>query len=335
MKRALIFCLIALGAAPAIAQTSRIDGGSTTLGDVVFYYETRLEPPVPPLGDSLTMLIYPSNGANVFYNGPAPDTVHRLMLDSARKVYFGYDARISVAGALGAAGQENDRLYQVAFGPLTVTPEIERLLGAAAEWRQVPAPKFPAPRTIRSYEVLELPMLTNDTWGQRLTEYVTVGEAPRQGFNPGRAREFSFGTGSPRDFSTADVILTLTEPRVSWTYRTTTGGKSVSAYRNVQTRAEASGGIVWVYVPNAGRFLLSLIPRGRFVRAGTLRGTSLSFTVDGNVYSLSSATRIAPGDGAFNVYVQHQPGWKPTYQHADVATVHLGAADEPEYLIGQ
>ncbi len=335
MKRVLILCVLAAGASPAFAQTTRLEGGSTTLGNIVFYYETRLEPPVPPLGDSLSMLIYPSNGANVSYSGTAPDTVHRVMLDRARKVYFGYDARISVVGGRVTIGQEDDRLYQVAFGPLTITPEIERMLGAAAAWKQLPAPKFPAPRTIRPYEVLELPMLTNDSWGQRLTEYVTVGEAPRQGFNPGRRREFSFGTGSPRDFSAADVVLTLTEPRVAWSYRTTIGGKTEGGLRNVPTRAEASGGIVWVYVPGAGRFLLSLVPRRQFVRAGTLRGTSLSFSVDGNTYSLSSATRIAPGEGAFNVYVLRQPTWKPTYEHADVDAVQIGAADKAEYLLGQ
>lgn len=335
MKTVLALCLLAAGVAPAFAQTSRLEGGSTTLGSIVFYYETRLEPPVPSLGESLNLLIYPSNGANVFYNGPAPDTVHRLMLDPARKVYFGYDARISVVGGRGPLGQEDERLYQVAFGPLTLTPEIERMLGSAAAWKQVPAPKFPAPRTIRPYEVLEVPMLTNDAWGQRLTEYVTVGDAPRQGFNPGRRREFAFGTGSPRDFTAADVVLAVVEPRVSWSYRTTSGGKPGGGVRNVQTSAEASGAVVWVYVPNGGRFLLSLIPRRQFARAGTLRGTSLSFNVDGMTYSLSSATRIAPGEGAYNVYVLHQPAWKPTYEHADVNAVLIGAADRAEYLLGQ
>ena len=105
--------------------------------------------------------------------------------------------------------------------------------------------------------------------------------------------------------------------------------------RNVQTSAEASGAVVWVYVPNGGRFLLSLIPRRQFARAGTLRGTSLSFNVDGMTYSLSSATRIAPGEGAYNVYVLHQPAWKPTYEHADVNAVLIGAADRAEYLLGQ
>jgi hypothetical protein len=316
--------------AGAAAQTSRIEGGSTTLGNIVFYYETRLEPPVPPLGDSLNMVIFPSNNPNVRYNGAAPDTVHRVMLDRTRKVYFGYDARISVVGGRVAPGQPGETRYQVAFGPLTVTPDVERMLGPAAAWKLLPAPKFPGPRTIRPYEVLELPMLTNDTWGQRLTEYVTVGEAPRQGFNPGRRREFAFAVGSARDFTAADVVMTLTEPRIVWS-----NAKAGAWVVDYSSRAEATGGILWIYAPNEGRFLLSLVPRAEFLRAGSVRGTSLTFTANGTTYNVSSATRIAPGDAVFNLYVLHQPNWKPTYDNANLETVHIGSADRTEYLVGK
>jgi hypothetical protein len=195
-----------------------------------------------------------------------------------------------------------------------------------AAWRLLPAPKFPGPRTIRPYEVLELPLLTNEAWGQRLTDYVTVGEPPRQGFNAERPREFAFASGTPRDFTATDVVLTLIEPRLTWTSPAGTGRV---------TRGDASGGVLWVYVPNAGRFLLSLVPHRQFVRAGSVRGTSLTFQMDGNTYHINSATRIAPGDAAFNLYVLRQPNWKPTFPHADLDAIHMGAADRAEYLISR
>src|SRR5688500_2797014 len=102
MMKVLVLCLLAAAASPAFGQTSRVEGGSTSLGSFVFYYETRLEPPVPPLGDSLSMLVIPSQ-----------NTVHRVMLDHARKVFFGYDAQISDAGRV------DQLLYRVTFGPLT------------------------------------------------------------------------------------------------------------------------------------------------------------------------------------------------------------------------
>ena len=325
MRSALLLSLIAVTASPALAQTSRVEGGSTSLGGIVFYYETRLEPPVPPL-DSLSMVVLTT----------PPATVHRVMLDRARKIYFGYDAQLSVlrqgTWAPGGGGpviiQRGDPVYQLALGPLSMTAELEKILGPdAAGWKQMPTPRFgDALAQIRAGEAIEITMLANTTSRQRLTEYVTVGEAPRQGFNAERPREFVFAGGNPRDFTAADVVLTLTEARVSWT--SPTGSERVA-------RGDASGGILWVYVPNAGRFLLSLVPRRGFVRAGSVRGTSMTFQMDGNTYSINSATRIAPGDSAFNLYVLRQPAWKPTFAHADLDAIHLGAADRAEYLVGK
>lgn len=303
-------------ASSAFAQTSRVESGSAVVGRIAFYYETRLEPPIPSLGESLNMVIQ--------YTG---DTIHRLMLDRQRKVYFGYDVRVGYAPGMG----DGESLYTVEFGPLTAKPELNR--GDAEAWRQLPAPRFPEQKVIRAGDVLQLPLLTNDNWGQRLIEYVTVGEAPAGGFNPTRRREFSFPSGAARNFAATDALLTLTEPYVRYSRQSIVGGRRVGELRSVALRGDASGGIVWVYVPGAGRFLLSLVPRGEFARAGTVQGTTLAFNVAGNTYNLNSATRIVPGDAVFNVYVLQQPTWKPTYENANVDTVHIGAADRAEYLL--
>jgi hypothetical protein len=98
---------------------------------------------------------------------------------------------------------------------------------------------------------------------------------------------------------------------------------------------DETGSVVWVYVPNRGRFLLSLVPSTRFGfrRAGEIRGSSLRFTVGGDTYSVSSSRRIAPGDAAFNLYVLHQPGWRPTYDNADLSMTIVGAADRMEDVV--
>ena len=302
------------------AQSSRIDGGSAALGGVVFHYETRLEPSAPPLGDSLTMSVLTT----------PPNIVHRVMIDRAQKVFFGYDVHVATG--------PRERTFWLTFGPLTYTGQLMRtLLGAdARSWKLLPSPKFPADGRVAAIEpgkfiiepgeVLELPLLTNDTWGQKLIEYVTVQEAPRTGFNAERPREFSFAPGAPRDVRATDVQMTLTEPRVRWTR----DGKALS-----RTMGDAAGTIVWVYAPNAGRFLLSLLPHDQFVRAGSIRGTSLTFTAGGNTYTVTSASRIVPVDAALNLYVLHQPAWKPTYAHADLDTAHIGAADRAEDLVGR
>jgi hypothetical protein len=41
--------------------------------------------------------------------------------------------------------------------------------------------------------------------------------------------------------------------------------------------------------------------------------------------------QIAPGSGAYNLYVLHEPGW----QSSDAALTTMGSADRPEYIVGK
>ena len=295
----------------ADAQTTRVDGGVRMLSERAaegfeFYGETRLVPPVPPLGEDLAMLTITSGG----------DTVHRVMIDRSQKLYFGYDVRVTVMRT------EAGTRFAILFGPLSFTPELQKRLEFDPKtWKTLSTPRFPAPRVIRGGEVLELTLLTNSGRGQQLTEYITVQEPRRVGFDSEREREFAYAVGTPRDFTAADVELRLEEPRVT-----------AGVADTIKSRNAAGGPIVWVYVPNRGRFLLSLTPRPQFRRSGDVRGTSLRFTVDGQTYDIVSATRIAPATAAFNLYVLHQSGWKPSYPNANLDTIHIGSADRLEYL---
>ena len=325
-----IGAILAIVNSELIAQTSRVEGGVRSLSGVDFYWETRLVPPVPPLDDSLAMWTLESGA----------DTVHRVMVDRSRKVYFGYDAQVTVMKT------ESETTYRITFRPLSLTPEYQRILDAdPGTWKMLPAPRFPAPRVVRSGEVLELTLLTNDAWGQQMTEYVTLQEPRRTGFNAEPPREFAFAGGTPRDFSAGDAELRLDRPRVTMSTRPVytaeamrekiaRGGWAVND-ATLTSPGEASGAIGWIYLPGRGRFLLSLTPRNGFRRAGEVRGTSLRFIVDGQTYNVVSSSRIAPATAAFNLYVLRQPEWKPTYRNANLDTIHIGSADRLEYLVGK
>ena len=92
-----------------------------------------------------------------------------------------------------------------------------------------------------------------------------------------------------------------------------------------------------LHVPNRGRFLLSLMPHPGlgFRRAGEVRGSSLRFTVGSDTFSIASGRRVAPGRSAFNLYVLHQPTWRPTYANANLDAFTIGSADRAEYLVGR
>jgi hypothetical protein len=281
------------------AQSSRINGGVSSQAGFDFHWETRLDPATPPLAEGFGMSVLET----------PPNIVHRVMLDRGQKVYFGYDARVDALP---------DNAFRVTFGPLTRTAELERVLGADA-----------GAQTIRGGDVLELPLLTNSGWGQRLTDYVTVREPTTRTLDVGR-RDFVFPAGTPRDFTVDDAEMRLSQPLVTTIRREKAGG----SFRRAQLANEAAGPVIWLYVPYRGRYLLSLRPHASlgFQKAGEVRGTSLRFAADGTTYNIASASRIASGQTPFNLYVLFQAGWKPTYPNANIDTFHVGAADRVDYV---
>jgi hypothetical protein len=287
-------------AVPAAAQSTRIDGGVASRPAFSFFWETHVDPSTPPLAQSFGTAVLKIDD----------DVVQRVLLDRPQKTYFGYNVRVEAAP---------DRTFRITFQRLTMSPELQRTLGEDhATWKMLPAPAFPPPRTIRSGEVLELPLLSASR-GQRVTDYVTVRqpESRLEGFGfrvvEGGRPDFTFAPGPARDFKLEDIELRLDQP-------------SVSTDRTSATFLEVvTGRVVWVYVPTRGRYLLSLRPQSGFRKAGDVRGSTLRFAIDGEAITIASRTRIAPGNAAFNVYVKREPKWVPTYAHANRDAIIVGA----------
>jgi hypothetical protein len=312
-----LIAVAALGLARAAgAQSSLgVDNGIVAREGYGFYWETRLEPAVPALTSSFGTGTADASGV-----------IHRVMLDGARRVYFGYDVIVLPLKGLNE--------YRLTVQPLTLTPQLaSRLLGEDhAKWTFLAAPLMETPggsvkaktmsMDINGGDVLALTLLKNEATGQRIIDYVTVQERERwegfRGFESVPRREFSFASGTPRDFRVEDAELHIREPRVS------INGQLQES--SIDSRADEAGVIVWLYVPKRGRFLLSLTPgeKSGFKKAGEVRGTTLKFTVGGTVYSLVSGSRIAPGQAAFNLYVLHEPAWVPTYPNANLSAFILG-----------
>jgi len=52
-----------------------------------------------------------------------------------------------------------------------------------------------------------------------------------------------------------------------------------------------------------------------------------------DTFTLSAGRGIAPGQAPFNLYVLHQPEWKPSYPNADVGAFNMGSADSAQSLL--
>jgi hypothetical protein len=94
-----------------------------------------------------------------------------------------------------------------------------------------------------------------------------------------------------------------------------------------------SGAVIWLYIKGRGRFVVSLVPYEKlgFRKNGVVSGYVLLFH-DGPVeIRVECSGKVAPGPGAYNLYVLHEPGWRPS----DGALTTMGSADRPEYIVGK
>jgi len=295
-----------------LSQSARIDGGVAMREQFGFHWETRIVPATPALGEGFRT--FTSNDAGV---------LHRVMLDHSGRTYFGYDVLVDVL--------TDANTFKVTFRPLQMNSTLAQELSMDrwAEWKPLAAPRFPAPQNVRSGEILELTLLTKAWTNQRIIDYISIQEPLRKVSpfqNLPEARQFSFPTGTPRDITLNDVELRILAPRL-----TVNGKLDASTTSHFEAVA---GPLVWFYVQNRGRFILSLQPRPGFIKAGEVRGTTLTFKDGPDSYSLSAGARIAPGQAAYNLYLRRQPEWKPTYPFADLSAFNMGAEERIEPLLG-
>jgi hypothetical protein len=204
------------------------------------------------------------------------------------------------------------------------------LKGSEVNWGLVAPPRFPAPRTVHSGEILEVELLSNSTSRQKILDYISVQEpgpnTPQFSFERPQIREFSYATGDAHDITANDIEMRIQFPRIS------INGKFEES---TSLRPDTANGVfIWFYIPKRGRIILSLGPHPTlgFRKAGEVRGTSLQFMLGKDSFTISSGAAIAPGSGAFNLYALQQPDWKPSYLFADLTAFNIGAVNRFDAL---
>ncbi len=253
---------------PAFGQTGVIAEGNVLAKEYGFYWQTRLEPPSPPLANSLGY----GSGTN-----DKTGNIFRVMIDRTTRTYFGYEVRVE------PLAQRND--FRMTFHPLDLSPKVlesihidnpstwtKRDVGAAAA-----RPLYPvrdAPDVVHTLDVIAVDLLVNPDTRQKIVDYVVLQWPNRTWtFDVPIRRGFDYAPGNARDFRLEDVRLTLTAPVLSVNDRVE--GNS----RDVET-----GTRILVYVLNRGMYKLSLVPQPGFHKAGArfagLRSRSARARID-------------------------------------------------------
>jgi hypothetical protein len=190
-------------------------------------------------------------------------------------------------------------------------PADSRVHGGAG-WKFLELPKYPVIPGVKVGDTVALDLLVNPGTGQKIVDYLTL-----------RRRGDMDLTRQPSDFQVSDADLRLFDPQV------VVDGKPQWSIEG----GGFAGPVVWLSVNGRGRFILSLLPNERlgFRKAGVVSRDGLLIHDDAIEIHVKCSREIAPGGGAFNLYVLHEPDWRAK----DTAVGRMGSADKPEYIIGK
>jgi hypothetical protein len=279
--------LLALTATALWGQESTLSaGGDASWKGIEIRFVTKVEPP----GDAGVKL---PGGVIV-----EPGRVHHLINDNAHKRYFAYDVALE-PNADGSAAQ-------IRIEPLHSAHEISGGPG----FTLLELPKYPVIPNVKVGDTVALDLLVNKVTGQKIVDYLTL-------FRHANLSD------AARDFTLADVQLTLNRPRVLLN-----GTSADVPSPNYGT----SGSVVWFYLAGHGRFVFSLFPNERlgFQKSGVVSANALSFRDGAAEYRVECSGAIVPGSGTFNLYVVHEPGWAGLGE-----PFTMGSADKAEWVVGK
>jgi hypothetical protein len=222
-----------------------------------------------------------------------PDTnqiIHRILRDRDGRFVFGYDLWIS--------GDRVTKQFKIAIRPLD-----PRLAESLRPSDSLPVdllstfPKSTDPQTLKDGSEFSVDLLINKNAGVKFIDVVKVS------FD-----RSSLGEDNParraRDFSADAVAMEMKDYSLFINDELITTGKS---------KTGSSGALLWLYVPQRGRFILSLVPRSdySFEKVGTISGNKIEFSIRGDRYEWLSSSPIMREEGTWNVWVLTDPKYLP------------------------
>jgi len=235
---------------------------------------------------------------------------HRVVLDRGQRRFFAYDVFVEP--------KNGSTSLQVRIEPFSLSAtEFARTQMVDASWAYMPLLKYPVVPEVRAGDTVAIDLLENPATGQKVVDYLVFKRSSPVNNNADLA--------PLEDLSLDAVELQLENCRIS------VNGSILDA--STRLGGSISGAALWFYVPERGRFVMSLLPNSElgFRRAGEVSNRSLTFTDDSERYEIRSTSRIVPAGGRFNLYVLHDPEWRPAVSESNSPLI-VGAADRAEWL---
>lgn len=274
MRRIRLFLICAMA---ALAQQSdrpgTLQSGTATMSSNGVGYHFRYATVVEPPPAHMSDIRI-AGGVTGDHN-----VLHREMTDYVHHKYFGYDLR-AVPGP--GAGEYTVTISPLSIGSITATP--------------VPLPKYPPPTLVNAGDTIALDLLVSADGKQKVVDYIQVSGL----LSAGPATT----TSEPRDYTPDDGTVRINADPMT----VLVNGQVNSGPAGVTIKP---GATIWFSAPHQGRYILSLLPHDGFQKAGAIRDNVISFELDGPQYEIRTADPILGSQGAWNLYVMHDPQYQP------------------------
>lgn len=288
-------------------------------------FSSETEP--PGAKRRITSIIQTTDEKNLF---------SRVFLDDERKVYFGYDLIVEPIA-------ENGK-FKLTFKSLTISPD--KILPFQYDEKSAPSrkltplalPKYPEPQTIQDGDTLVVDVLIHQQTGVKVVDLIKVvsnysvnSASVKGGITGVDAGANNQPLKPPRDFAIENVEMKIVSSKLL------VNGKPVTSNAE-NSRLMVRGAIIWFYLPERGRFIISLIPRKgyNFIKTGTIQGNKIKFSVDGDQYEWISAEPIlTTGNEAWTLAVLRDRNYVPEIRPTKEFPYLFGAADDVVYLLKQ
>jgi len=227
--------------------------------------------------------------------------IHRLLSEPKGSVVFGYDLLIEP--------RPGAKQFRITLSPLDTRFAEKLLAGSPADQPSLKQraqistlPRSAEPQILDDGDSFALDLLVNQHTGVKIVDIVKVT------FD--RSTLWDTTPGSvPRDFSLDAVELTVRD------YRLLINGQVVSVGKPA---SDWSGALLWFYVGDRGRFIVSLVPREgyQFQKVGIIENNRIEFTIKGDRYEWISNAPLLPGGGTWNLWVLYDPKYTPLMHEA-------------------
>ena len=219
--------------------------------------------------------------------------IHRVLTDAQQNVVFGYDLWISadpITKKFSVAVLPADEAFRRSF--------LKNVNGAFATF-----PKSTTPQTLDDGDAVSLELLVNHESGAKIVDVVSVT------FDRTTLRESNLES-APKDFTLDAVALGVKH------YSLLINGNEVSKSKS---SIGCSGALLWLYIPERGRFIFSLVPREGydFEKIAVLDENKIAFMIDGERYEWVSGASILPSGGTWNLWVLRDTKYTPLFTAED------------------